>query len=127
MSNASITCNSTWTNGLDSRIYRCVLPNPHFPFPHESAGPTPVKWRDNTLGAARDETKADFGVSIGDVRNGYPCPKCETTLALIEGGPRRDAGAWCPSCKTVWRLLDEVSLADLDASPESGDSEVDAT
>jgi uncharacterized Zn finger protein (UPF0148 family) len=48
-------------------------------------------------------------VSIGDVVNGYPCPKDGSTLTLIDGG------AWCPECHTVWREADEVSLKDLDA------------
>ena len=56
------------------------------------------------------------GVSIGDQTNGYPCPKDGATLHLIG-----DLGAWCPECHTVWRLTDEVDLADLDALPEAPD------
>lgn len=60
-----------------------------------------------------------FSVSIGDVRNGYPCPKDGTTLTLIDATPDRDPGAWCPDCLTLWRLLDEVDLDDLDTVPEA--------
>lgn len=54
-------------------------------------------------------------VSINDAK-GYPCPKDGTVLTLLDGG------AWCPQCHTVWREAGEVSLADLDALPESPQS-----
>jgi uncharacterized Zn finger protein (UPF0148 family) len=52
-------------------------------------------------------------VSVGDVRNGYPCPKDGTTLTLLDGG------AWCPECQTVWAEIGEVSLRDLDRLDET--------
>lgn len=64
--------------------------------------------------------EGDFAVSTGDVVHGYPCPKDGTTLRLIDAQARpvvRAPGAWCPECHTVWRLLDEVDLGDLDGLP----------
>ena len=58
-------------------------------------------------------------VSVNDV-SGYPCPKCNAALKLIEG-PAVGLGAWCPKCHTVWRETDKVSLDDLDALPETTD------
>jgi hypothetical protein len=54
--------------------------------------------------------RGDMSLSTNDER-GYPCPKDGTILTLMEGG------AWCPECKTVWREVGEVDLADLDALP----------
>jgi hypothetical protein len=52
-------------------------------------------------------------VTIGSKRDGYPCPKDGTMLDLMPGG------GWCPECHTVWREAGEVTLADLDALPET--------
>lgn len=48
-------------------------------------------------------------VATGSKAQGYPCPKDGATLTLID-----DLGAWCPTCHTVWRQVDEISLKDLD-------------
>lgn len=52
--------------------------------------------------------------SIGSRGAGYPCPKDDEKLELLDGG------AWCPKCHTLWREVGEVDLADLDALPEAG-------
>jgi len=52
--------------------------------------------------------------STGSVTKGYPCPKDGSPLVLLA------EGAWCPVCRTAWREVDEISLADLDALPERG-------
>ena len=45
----------------------------------------------------------------------YPCPKDDGGLLhLIEATDDRQAGAWCPVCKTVFREVGEVDLNDLD-------------